>query len=176
MHKSRVPIVANILIDSCAFDPQFEPEKSAARALLDLCTQLDIALILPHSTKTEIEHPRTPAEKRRRSHEHIYTIETALTADEERKLAQIHRVLAGNGKPENVAADARHIFEAQKYGFAFVTTDKVILKRRAAIADLCNVAILLPSEMLARLRDTLDEWSAEHGTEGRRAERGGRTP
>ena len=44
--------------------------------------------------------------------------------------------------------DAEHVFEAQKYGKFFVTTDKGILKRKIDFGKLCGVVVLLPGEML----------------------------
>jgi len=39
-----------------------------------------------------------------------------LTSGEKARLRRIQTLLVGTGKPENVADDARHIFEAQTYG------------------------------------------------------------
>src|SRR5690242_4874939 len=116
MRRRLGPFFSNILVDSCAFDPEYEPETSSALALFALCDRHDIALIVPHSVKAEIEHKNTPELKKRRARQRLYTIDTALTPDEGRRLSRIHAILTGNGKPEKVEADAQHIFEAQKYG------------------------------------------------------------
>ena len=58
----------------------------------------------------------------------IYTTSVTLTPTERTRLSRIQAILAGNGKPVNVADDARHLFEAQKYGSYFVTTDERLLK------------------------------------------------
>jgi uncharacterized protein with PIN domain len=78
----------------------------------------------------------------------IYTIETSLTSDEQSGKAKILRILAGNGKPEKMAKDAEHVFEADKYGSYFVTTDERILKKREELKDIVSVHILKPSELL----------------------------
>jgi hypothetical protein len=75
-----------------------------------------------------------------------------LTTREQGRLTRIHSILTGNGEPKNVEADARHIFEAQKYGSYFVTTDKRLLSRTDAIRAECGVEILRPSTFLARVR------------------------
>ena len=49
--------------------------------------------------------------------------------------------------------DAEHVFEAQKYGVFFVTTDKRILKKRIELEELCGVVVLLPSEILSRISE-----------------------
>jgi hypothetical protein len=36
-------------------------------------------------------------------------------------LQKIEAFFAGNGKVENITQDARHVFEAQKYGTYFIT-------------------------------------------------------
>jgi hypothetical protein len=83
----------------------------------------------------------------------VYTTTVPLTPDEGRRLSKIHAILTGNGKPENVADDARHIFEAQKYGSYFVTTDGRLLKRADEIWAACGVQILRPSEFLALVQN-----------------------
>ena len=62
-------------------------------------------------------------------------------------------ILTGQGKPENSAADARHVFEAQKYGSYFITTDARILKRAEELQAACDINIVLPREFLALVRD-----------------------
>jgi hypothetical protein len=71
-----------------------------------------------------------------------------LTPGEKSRLTKIHNILTGNGKPQNVADDARHVFEAQKYGSYFVTTDERLLKRADEIRTECGVDILRPSQFL----------------------------
>ena len=44
--------------------------------------------------------------------------------------------------------DARHVFETQKYGSYFVTTDARLLKRAEEIKTECGVDILRPSQFL----------------------------
>jgi len=142
------PRITNILVDSCAFDPKYSPEDQAALALFERNQMGVVNLQIAHSTQKEIEHPNTPNWVKREANNLIYTIQTSLT-DSERKLkANILSVLAGNGKPESVASDAEHVYEASKYGSYFVTTDGRILEKRKALLGLCNIDIVKPSELL----------------------------
>jgi hypothetical protein len=94
------------------------------------------------------------------------------------RLHRIEAILAGNGKVENIAQDARHIFEAQKYGSYFITTDARLLKRAAQIRLELSVTILKPSDFLevvlragpdSRIEALLHEVSID-GYEGKHGE------
>src|SRR2546430_4919562 len=111
------------MIDSCAFDPKFEPEASASREILALADAQMFQLVVAHSTQKEIEHSNTPGEVKKRAAERNFSLPVELTEDEERIRSAIHRILTGNGKPESVREDAEHVFEARKYGAHFITTD-----------------------------------------------------
>jgi hypothetical protein len=149
MTKKRLdPRIVNIFLDSCAFDPKYSPEDQAAQDLFQRYKNGDLLLHIAHSTQKEIEHPNTPTWVKQESGGLIYTIETSLTDSERSLMAQILKTLAGNGKPENVSQDAKHIFEAAKYGSYFVTTDQRILQKRSELCPLCDVEIVKPSELL----------------------------
>jgi hypothetical protein len=147
------PRLANILVDSCAFDPKYSPEDKASETLFKLSQENKIILIVAHSNQKEIEHPNTPAWVKREAQSRIYTIPTGLTDNEQKIKAKILGILAGNGKPENMRQDAEHVYETSKYGSYFVTTDERILKREKELFDLCTVTILKPSEMLKIYQD-----------------------
>lgn len=53
--------------------------------------------------------------------------------------------------------DAQHIFEAQKYGSYFVTTDKRLLSRAVAIRSACTVNVLRPSEFLSLVKQYINQ-------------------
>jgi hypothetical protein len=105
-------------------------------------------LQIAHSTQKEIEHPNTPRWVKQESSGLTYTIETSLTDGERKVQALILRILAGNGKLDNVFQDAQHVFEAAKYGSYFVTTDQRILQKGSELHSVCNVNIVKPSELL----------------------------
>ncbi|MBW1644399.1 MAG: hypothetical protein JRJ76_16345 [Deltaproteobacteria bacterium] len=75
-----------------------------------------VLIQIAHSTQKEIDHPNTPDWVKRQALNLIYTIPVHLTDSELRKLREIEAILAGNGKVENILHDAKHVFEAQKYG------------------------------------------------------------
>ncbi len=57
-----------------------------------------------------------------------------------------------SGPPAGWITTQRHVFEAQKYGLYFITTDERILSRADSLHDLCRVIVLRPSEFLALLK------------------------
>jgi hypothetical protein len=138
------PFQTNSFIDSCAFDPKYSPEDAAAADVLQLRDTQGLNLLIAHSTLKEAEHPSTPAWVQCEAAKMIYTQDVSLTAAEQQTLRRIEGILAGNGKIESIAQDARHIFEAQKDGSYFITTDARLLKRAAQIRKEFSVTILKP--------------------------------
>ena len=142
------PICRESFIDSCAFDPKYNPEDKAALNLFKLKEQGIINLEIAYSTLKEINHPHTPDWVKKKASEMIYTKEVGLTSSEIKHLHDIENILAGDGKIENIKEDALHIFECQKHGDYFITTDKRILKKRDALRKLYSLMICKPSEFL----------------------------
>lgn len=142
------PLITTNFIDSCAFDPKYAPEHKAALEIFKLSGTLEILLEISHSTKKEIEHPKTPSWVKQKARSLIYTNKISKESGEYALLDQIKKVIAGNGKIENIQEDAEHIFECQKYGSYFITTDGLLLKRKDALQKLCAVDIVKPSEFL----------------------------
>ena len=54
------PMISNIFIDSCAFDPKYHPEEQSSLKLFELYREGKINLIITHSNQKEIDHPKTP--------------------------------------------------------------------------------------------------------------------
>lgn len=144
------PYICNILVDSCAFDPDDENEAKASEALFN-SERLNI--IIAHSNMKEIEHPNTPAWVKQEALSRIYTIETSLTPQEAAIKQKIHAILTGNGKPEKMVKDAEHVFESHKYGGYFVTNDNRILKKREEISNISNARIVRSTELLDSLEN-----------------------
>jgi len=144
------PFHTNIMIDSCAFDPKYSPESEASEELLG---NNDLSIIVTHSNLKEIEHPNTPKRVKDLARSRVYTIQQTLTAKEIQTKSAIHQILTGNGKPEKMAQDAEHVFESQKYGGLFVTTDSRILSKRNELQKVSNAHILKPSELLAAVQN-----------------------
>ena len=153
MTRRRInPWITNSFVDSCAFDPKYAPEDEAANAIVELHRNEQLGIQIAHSNQKEIEHPNTPAWVKAEAAGLIYTIRVTLTPNERAMLRRILEILTGTGKPKNFEADARHLFEAQKYGSYFVTTDRRILTCASQLEAACNVDVLLPSEFLALVR------------------------
>ncbi len=150
------PWLTNNFVDSCAFDPKYDPDDKAATEIFRLHQEKDLTIIIAHSTQKEIEHPNTPSWVKKESLGLIYTLNCTLISEEKSLLRNIEIILAGSGERENIVQDARHIFEAQKYGSYFVTTDNRLLKKASEIQKLCHVTILLPSEFRSMLQTYSD--------------------
>lgn len=155
------PLITNCFIDSCAFDPKYKPEDEASADIFKLYKDADFLIQIAHSTQKEIHHPNTPAWVKREALNLIYTLPVSLTESEVRKLGEIEIILAGNGKIENIIQDARHVFEAQKYGSYFITTDSRILARASRLHSVCNVTIIKPSEFLSIVKQHLEKKSCQ---------------
>ena len=152
------PLIANIYLDSCAFDPTYAPEDRAAAELLRLSRLGFVRLQIAHSVAKEIEHPNTPEEVKAAAASMIYTLPVERCPEETARLSAILAILAGNGDPANFREDANHIFEAQKYGSYFVTADGRIQRRSDQLASVVGpLRILLPSETLEIVQEALDE-------------------
>lgn len=148
------PRRANNFLDTCAFDPKYSPEDRAAHRIRALHQSGEIHLILAHSNQKEVAHPNTPMDVKAEAVGMIYTLETGLTRHEIEQRGRIHAILTGNGKPENYAADAAHVFEASKYGAHFITTDARILKKREELGGICAAIVVSPSEWLKIFQET----------------------
>jgi hypothetical protein len=146
------PLLVNNFIDSCAFDPKYEPETSASNEICKLSEEQPFGLLIAHSTQKEIDHPNTPGWVKKQAANLIYSMDVQLTPSEKQLLRDIELILAGNGKIANITQDARHVFEAQKYGGYFVTTDKRVLSRTGELKRRCGVSILVPSGLLALVK------------------------
>ena len=149
------PLITDNHIDSCAFDPKYEPEDSASNDLFKLAERGLFSLNIAHSTQKELEHPNTPALVKRKANDRIFTIAVGLTPNECARRAESHRILTGKGNPENVRQDAEHVFEVQKYGGHFITTDKRILARANDLKRLCGISVVKPTEFLDIVRRCL---------------------
>lgn len=156
-YKALSPLIVNNFIDSCGFDPKYEPEASASVEIFKLSEQEHFGLEIAHSTQKELEHPNTPDWVKQQAGGLIYSINVQLTPNEKRLLNDIELILAGNGKIENIKQDAWHVYEAQKYGHYFITTDKRILACKDALRECCSLNVLLPSEFLVSVKKHIAE-------------------
>lgn len=155
------PFRANIFIDSCAFDPKYEPESSCSAELFRRYENGDINLVVAHSNMKEIEHPNTPAYVKQEASAKTYSCKVHLTQQEHMLRDAILDTLSGNGKRERMMPDSNHIFEAHKYGGYFVTTDHRILKKKRELHSICNAIVVTPSAMLKLINQFEGAYSLE---------------
>jgi predicted nucleic acid-binding protein len=145
------PCIGNNFLDSNALDHTDEIEDAAMDEILKLHDKPDtFTLLLPYSVKAEIEHPSTPAEKKRKAAGFLYSMEVQLTQPELATHEKIRALIQGNAQPGRHAKDAFHLVESAKYGGRhFITKDGRLLKKAPEIWVLLRLRVLKPSEFLA---------------------------
>lgn len=142
------------LIDGNVLD-RGHPDDAAVDEVLSLHEAGKIApLSIPHSVKAEIEHPNTPAEKRRRAAAFLFTCPVSLTPPEQKRHAEVRDVVRGNARPGKHDRDAYHMVEAAKYGGYFITRDDRLIRKRDAVMQHLGqgFAIVTPTEFLSAYR------------------------
>jgi hypothetical protein len=142
------PLITNVFLDSCAFDPKYHPEDFSSRVIYKLYESGKLILHITHSNQKELEHPNTPSWVKKLAGTLIFSYNVPLVDEELAPKKAILKILAGNGSPERMREDAEHVFNASKYGSYFVTTDVRILKRQEELRRLCSIHVLKPSEMI----------------------------
>ncbi|MCL1126948.1 hypothetical protein [Shewanella surugensis] len=145
------PFYGNVYFDSCAFDGGNEVEQEASLKARELFEDNERYVEILHSVAKEIDFPNTPQWVKSESVDLIYTIEVELTQLEIEQLRQVEILVVGNGSIDKMRSDCRHIFEAQKYGRYFVSTDKRILKKSGEIKSNFGLYVIKPSEFLETL-------------------------
>jgi predicted nucleic acid-binding protein len=144
-------------LDSCAFDPKYDPEDAASNHMLSLYRDEKIVLVISHSVESELEHPNTPRAIVQLANDMNRTHPVDLTLQEQQRLQGIKSELSRHARPGKHEADACHIFDAGKWHAYFVTTDERILKRRTALQFASQATILRPTEWVAIHNASL-EW------------------
>lgn len=138
------PFIANIFFDSCAFDNPHNDENKFAEALLK---NKDLRILISYSNVEEIGHSNTPDKTKHMASDLICTEQVNFVSSELMLKERILDILTGKGKRENMQKDAEHLFEANKYGNYFITTDKRLLKKCNEVYTLgVSCMIMLPSE------------------------------
>jgi len=151
------PFYGNIFFDSCALDGGNEDEQEASIDARELYEKHGHEVEIVHSVAKEIDYPNTPNWVKDIASGLVYTIEVILTQPELAQLQDIESIIVGNGSLEKMKDDCRHVFEAQKYGRYFVTTDKRILKKAAQIRSKYNLYIVKPTEFLETLEHYIEQ-------------------
>ena len=129
------PRRANVMIDANAFDRHGDPIADARVDRVEALIEADdVTFIVPDSVRAEVGHPNTPPAVQRLVQTRLFSLNVPLTSPERKRLADIEAVLQGNATPGKHAADARHVYEAVKYGAAwFITEDDGILRKRGEL-------------------------------------------
>jgi ribosomal protein S8 len=151
------PFYHPVYFDSCAFDGGDESERQASIEARELFEENGGNINIVHSVMKEIEYPNTPQWVKDIANNSIFTIEVQLTSQEDAELKVVETIIVGNGNLEKRKSDCRHIFEAQKYGRYFVTTDNGILKHGNAIKKkFSTLSIVKPSEFLEIVKQNIN--------------------
>lgn len=143
------PRYGNNLIDANVFDRTGGAEDEAVDEILRLHCAGAFTLLLPRSVKTEIEHPNTPYEVKRKAALLIYSMPVQLTPSELARFDEIRALIQGHAKPGQHDKDAFHLFESAKYGRHFITNDRRLLNKAPELWRILQLKVLKPSEFLA---------------------------
>src|SRR5260370_4736344 len=137
------PRIGHNFIDGNVLDRTSGPEDAAVDRILQLHDDEAFTLLLPHSVKTEIAHPHTPAQVKNRAAHMIYSMPVELTASELATHDDIRAMIQGNAKPGRHDRDAFHLVESSKYGRIFITNDGRLLKKSAEIWQIVRRQLFL---------------------------------
>ena len=144
------PHHANNFIDANALQITGGPDDTALEEILRLSGEDDtFTLLLPHSVKSEIEHPNTPTDVKRRAARLVFSMPVQLTAPEMATHETIRSLIQGNAKAGQHDTDALHLVESAKYGRHFITNDTRLLRKAAEIWATLHLKVVRPSEFLA---------------------------
>ena len=147
------PFYTNNFLDANIFD-EIDDGREAIEEIVRIYDQGSITLILPYSVQAELADPSTPAAVKNASQQFIYSMQVSLTDGEKKAYEKLLSVVTGDSKPENIARDLFHVFEAHKNGGGhFITRDKRLLKRGDAIVDLLGIEVLTPEAFVAKVRE-----------------------
>ncbi len=137
-----------IFFDSCAFDGGGSYEEKASEKARKILEINEKKVMLMHSVVSEIQNPQTPNWIKEIEPKSRKTVRLNLIDSEKQTLKEIEEIIVGNGKKEKRKADCFHVFEAQKYGGCFVTSDVGIYKHSKVIKEKYGLNIIKPTEFL----------------------------
>ncbi len=137
-----------IFYDSCAFDGGDLKQQEASLKVQKILESNKVKIILMHSVVSEIKNSKTPEWIRRKEIRSLKTVKLPLTEAEQLTLLDIQNIIVGNGSAERRRADCVHVFEAQKYGGYFVTSDEGIYKHADVIQAKYGLNIVSPDGFL----------------------------
>lgn len=147
------PLFVNSLIDANILDQIAAGTWEPIRRILELQGANEIQLIIPHSVRTELLRPTTPAGVRAAAQDLIFTIRVDLTVGERKERDRLLQLARGNAELKNIADDLLHVAEAAKYGGYFITLDERLLKRAAVISSVIGVEVVTPERFIERVAE-----------------------
>ena len=153
MARKIDPRYSNTFVDVPVLHRKGNAEDAVFDEVLEIAFEWRVMLHLTYSVKDEIAHPNTPDYVKKRAQRFIYSVPVQLTQEENELHQKVRKIVQGNAKAGKHDADAFHLVESQKYGAGhFLTYDKRLLKKKAAIRNLLNMEIVTPTEFLAVLK------------------------
>ena len=149
------PRYFNNFIDANVLNRLGDGHDDAVDEMLSLYERSEITLLLPHSVKAEIEHPRTPPEVKARAMGIIFTEPVTLTPNEVELHRRVRDLVRGNARPGRHDRDAYHVVEANKYGGGhFVTRDGRLLEKGPEISTLLGtIEVVSPTDFVRLYHD-----------------------
>ena len=145
------PFCFNNFVDANILDDVADGQDAAVNEIVRLAERGEITLLLPYSVQTEIKNPSTPAHVRQAANLFLFSVEVQLTAEERRRCGDLVAAVKGNAEEKNIVPDLFHVCEAAKYGGYFITRDKPLLARNAAIASILQIDVVTPAVFLERV-------------------------
>lgn len=145
------PFFSNNFADANILNDVADGEDAAINEIVELVQTAEITLLLPYSVQRELQSARTPAHVQRAASLFPFSMEVQLTEGERHLYRDLVDRVKGDAEEKNIAPDLFHVYEAAKYGGYFVTRDKRLLARGAAIASILEVEVVTPSTFLDRV-------------------------
>jgi predicted DNA-binding protein (UPF0278 family) len=137
-----------VFFDSCAFDGGDVNDQLASKEAREVLEKNKKKVMLMHSVVSEIRNLNTPDWIQEIEPKSRQTVKLNLIDTEKETLKEIEAIIVGNGNLEKRKADCFHIFEAQKYGGCFVTSDIGIYKHSEVIKQKFGLNIVKPTDFL----------------------------
>lgn len=92
--------------------------------ILRIYDEESISLILPYSVQAELEDANTPPAVKKASQQFVYSVKVSLTDGEKKLYEKLLAEVTGDSKPDNIAGDLFHVFEAQERKREFIRRKK----------------------------------------------------
>jgi hypothetical protein len=143
------PKICNIGLDANALDRDGTTRDQLSDRFRALVSDGTLTVVLGGGVRTEVQHPRTPADVQDALLPQIFNLRPGLNSSQRTEPARVRAILQGNARPGKHAADASHISESAETGCGyFITHDRRILDKREELQ-----AILPPTLNIVSLEE-----------------------